>query len=206
MARSANIGRREILDRAMEEFWARGFRAASVDALVREIGTTRFSLYQEFGGKRGLFEAALDHYAEHVVTRVLAPMTDPAAGLAGIERYFDDILTRAEREGRLGRGCLMTNTMAELGDADRKIRRRTQAHFDRVTATFQAALERARARREIRGTARDLSALAVGFATLAQGVGACARSGIEAKSRRRSVRGMLAQVRRPRSGEPVAAS
>ena len=206
MARAANLARREVLDRAVEEFWRRGFRAASIDALVREIGTTRFSLYREFGGKDGLFEAALDHYAEHVVTRVLAPMTDTKSGLAGIARYFDDIIGSAERDGRLGRGCLMTNTMAELGEDDRRSNKRTKAHFERVTATFEAALSRARQRGEIAESVGDLAGLAFGFATFAQGVWACARSGIEAKTLRRSVRSMLRAIRRSPSGEPVSAA
>jgi TetR/AcrR family transcriptional repressor of nem operon len=195
MPRPSNLDRREILDRAMHEFWSRGFRASSVDTLVREIGTTRFSLYQEFGGKAGLFEAALDHYAENVVTEVLRPMTDPSTGIAGIQKYFDDIITRADRDDRLARGCLMTNTMTEVGASNRRIRKRTQAHFDRVARTFERALSRARERGELGDADGDLAVASIGLATFAQGVWACARGGVDARSLRRSVRAMIGRLR-----------
>lgn len=208
MPRPANLDRRDVLERAMHLFWERGYRALSMDALVREIGTTRFSLYREFGGKHGLFEATLDHYADHVVGDVLRPMTDTDAGLDGIARYFDDIFRDAGRRGRLARGCLMTNTMTEVGDADRGIRRRTEAHFRRVACAFERALGRARSRGELRAEAVDLHAWSVHLATFAQGVWACARSGLRAAQLRAAVRAFLDSVRaaspRSRKGQHAA--
>ncbi len=179
MPRPANVTRQQILDRATEEFWSRGYRAASMDSLIRAIGTTKASVYAEFGDKDGLFEAVLDHYAGHVVTAALRPLSDPLTGLAGIERYFHDLVLRAPA-GQLRRGCLMTTTMTELGEANPRFAHRTRAHLDRVTQAFFGALSRARDRGELAPTVTDLSAAAAGLTTLAQGAWASARSGTDA--------------------------
>jgi TetR/AcrR family transcriptional repressor of nem operon len=194
MPRPSNLPRDEILERAMREFWARGFRSASMDALVREIGTTRFSLYRQFGGKKGLFEAALDHYSGSVVTGVLRPMANVAAGIAGIEKYFDRAISTLERAGRLSDGCLMTNTMTEVGGSDRRIHERTRAHFDRVARMFAGALGCARERGELADPI-EIGAWSIALATFAQGIWASARSGVSARELRRAVRAMLRTIR-----------
>jgi TetR/AcrR family transcriptional repressor of nem operon len=172
------VSREQILDRATEEFWTRGYRAASMNSLVRAIGATKASVYAEFGDKDGLFEAVLDHYAGHIVSEALRPLGDPLTGLAGIERYFLDLVVHAPT-GQLQRGCLMTTTMTELGEADRRFADRTRAHLDRVAEAFFGALCRARDRGELARTVTDLPAAAAGLTTLAQGVWASARSGAD---------------------------
>jgi TetR/AcrR family transcriptional repressor of nem operon len=172
-----------------------------MDSLVREIGTTRFSLYREFGGKKGLFEAALDHYSSSVVTGVLRPMAKTATGLAGIEKYFEGAISDLEREGRLSDGCLMTNTMTEVGGSDRRIRKRTRAHFDRVAGMFAQALRSASERGELAGHVEhvehvEIDAWSIALATFAQGIWASARSGVTARELRRAVRAMLGTIRR----------
>lgn len=179
MARPANVSRDQILDRATMEFWSRGYRAASMDLLVQAAGATKASVYAEFGGKDGLFEAVLDYYAERVVTDALRPMSDPSTGLAGIERYFRDLILHAPT-GQLHRGCLMTTTMIEFGETDRRFAQRTQAHLDRVNQAFFGALSRAQDRGELAQTVTDLAAAAAGLTAFAQGVWASARSGVGA--------------------------
>ena len=57
----------------------------------------------------------------------------------GIEKYFHGAISDLERAGRLSDGCLMTNTMTEVGGSDRRIHKRTRAHFDRVGRMFAQA-------------------------------------------------------------------
>lgn len=176
MARPANLTREQILSRATQEFWEQGYRAASIDSLVQAIGTTKASVYAEFGSKDGLFEAVLDHYAERVVTDALRPMSDPTEGLAGIERYFRDLILDAPT-GQLQRGCLMTTTMVEFAEGHPRFVRRTRAHLKRVNNAFLSALSRARDQGELAPTVGDLAAAADGLTSFAQGVWVSARSG-----------------------------
>lgn len=49
----------DVADAAMQVFWRRGYAATSVQDLVDGTGLGRGSLYNAFGSKQGLYEAAL---------------------------------------------------------------------------------------------------------------------------------------------------
>ena len=52
----------------MRQFWERGYRATSVDDLVRATGVKPGSLYSAFpGGKHALLMGSLDRYSRLVV-------------------------------------------------------------------------------------------------------------------------------------------
>ena len=59
----------EVLDRALEVFWARGYEGATLPELTRAMGINRPSLYAAFGNKEELFHKALHRYqtGAHVV-------------------------------------------------------------------------------------------------------------------------------------------
>ncbi len=59
MARPREFDRDQVVDRAVDVFWRKGFEATSIRDLVEATGLNRGSLYNTFGDKAGLFEAAL---------------------------------------------------------------------------------------------------------------------------------------------------
>ena len=52
----------EVLEAAMEAFWANGYEATSLSQLMEATGLHKGSLYQAFGDKHSLFLAALERY------------------------------------------------------------------------------------------------------------------------------------------------
>ena len=62
----------EALDRAVEMFWADGFKGVDVDRIARAVGVTKPSLYRLFGDKSALFLHALQRYGETVGAAPLA--------------------------------------------------------------------------------------------------------------------------------------
>ena len=54
----------QVLDRAVDCFWLRGYEATSVRDLADRMGIGGTSLYNAYGDKRALFIAALARYAE----------------------------------------------------------------------------------------------------------------------------------------------
>lgn len=53
--------RARLLQAGLEAFGEEGFDASSEDAIARRADLTRGALQYQFGSKKGLFEAALDH-------------------------------------------------------------------------------------------------------------------------------------------------
>lgn len=53
---------KEVLEKALNLFWKKGYYATSIQDLVTCLGINRASLYDTFGSKRKLFERAFLHY------------------------------------------------------------------------------------------------------------------------------------------------
>ena len=166
----------------MHAFWESGY-GLSVDTLVAKLGTTRFALYSQFGSKQGLFERALERYARAVVAPNLGGLA-PGSGRAGLEAYFERALSEAEARGWRTRGCLMANTMVELGVSEPRIASQTRAHFQRLRRAFARALDGARPGADARRRAAALAAFA-------QGLFVSARAGVSLAALRDAVSAQL---------------
>ncbi|MEL7378280.1 MAG: helix-turn-helix domain-containing protein, partial [Bacteroidota bacterium] len=54
----------EVLDKARDLFWERGYHATSISDLEKALGLSRSSLYNSFGGKRALYDLTLARYRD----------------------------------------------------------------------------------------------------------------------------------------------
>ena len=138
MARPKQYDREQVLDQAMRVFWARGYEATSISDLVEALGINRFSLYESFGDKRGLFLAALERYGERVFARSLLELEGDELGLAAIERYFAGMIRWAQGP-MVKQGCLLINTAAEQAGHDRTVRGHIQRQMARVEQEIEIA-------------------------------------------------------------------
>lgn len=162
-----------VLDRAMQLFWSRGYAATSIEQLVARMGIQRGSLYATFGDKRALFFAAIERYDRVVTSRLLATLDDQASGRAAIERFFRLKVALATAPRR-PRGCLVTNSAAELASRDPETGTRVGAVLARIEAAFRRAVVRAQKAGEIdpgrsaRALARFLTSSAQGLSVMAK--------------------------------------
>lgn len=169
MPRPREFELEEVLDSVMRQFWERGYRATSVDDLVRATGVKPGSLYTAFpGGKRALFMGSLDRYSKLIVPSKLGELEDPGASVAQVRAYFDglvqDLLTP---EGR--QGCLLVNSAVESAATDPEVAAVVRGHLARLERCFAAALRTAVRRGEIPdGT--DPAARAKGLVATSQGL------------------------------------
>jgi AcrR family transcriptional regulator len=133
-----------VLEAARDLFWERGYEATSITELEQRTGLNRSSLYQEFGNKHQLFEAALECYADRVIANVLTVLRDDTRpGLDSVIALFRQHAQLFVRAPVNVRGCLLVNTTAELAARDERVRPAAAAYRDRLRADFTAALTRA---------------------------------------------------------------
>lgn len=97
---------------AREVFWRRGYEAAAIPELEAATGLRRSSLYNTFGSKRGLFDAAVRSYLQEVIAPRLRPMTgDDVDGEAVVDYLRGVKSALADPDAAAGRyGCLLMNT------------------------------------------------------------------------------------------------
>jgi AcrR family transcriptional regulator len=149
MARSREFDRNEALDKAMRLFWRKGYAETSVRDLVEHTGVAHAGLYSAFGGKRELYQAALDLYDATYGNFLLGPMEEPDAGRAAIEHFFETILY-AVKTKQFGDGCFMCNTAVEFGNEGEDIVSKSRENLERMNSAFQNALRNAHVRGEVR--------------------------------------------------------
>ena len=174
MAGVKHYDRVELLDRAIELFRRNGFTATSTADLVGELGVNRKSMYAEFGSKQGLFEASLERYDQHHLSRVLAPLEAPEAGADAIREAFAGYAA-ASRGWARGRGCLLCNTAVERAALDPGARRHVDAYIERLTRAFRHALDNARRAGDLNPTV-DLEELSAFLTVSLIGVAAMIRA------------------------------
>jgi TetR/AcrR family transcriptional repressor of nem operon len=163
-----------VLDRAMQAFWSRGYEATSIQHLVDRMGIQRGSLYDTFGDKRALFFAAIDRYDRVVTAKLLAALDESASGRDAIRRFFRLKVELAMEPGR-PRGCLVTNSAAELASRDRGTATKVGAVLTKIEASFNRAVVRAQKAGEIDPT-RNARALARFLTSSAQGLSVMAKT------------------------------
>jgi TetR/AcrR family transcriptional regulator, transcriptional repressor for nem operon len=174
MPRPKEFERDVVLDRAMRVFWSRGYEATSIQHLVDRMGIQRGSLYDTFGDKRALFFAAIERYDRVVTAKLMAALDEPASGKDAIGKFFRLKVELALESGR-PRGCLVTNSAAELASRDRGAATRVGGVLTKIEAAFQRAVVRAQKAGEI-DASRNSRALARFLTSSAQGLSVMAKT------------------------------
>lgn len=174
----------------MRHFWRHGYEASSMSALIEATGSNRTEIYDSYKNKAGLFRACLEAYSWSVVDPAFARVEADGAGLEEIKAFFEHQISLAETSGLPGPGCLMANTMVEIGPHDPAIREVVSAHFQRLNAGFRNALKNAARPRH----AQRLDVLAEFMAMFAQGLWSHSRIVSSAAPLRRMAGVMLAFV------------
>lgn len=158
MGRPREFDSDAVLERAMQAFWAKGFKATSLDDLCAATGLSRSSLYAAFGGKRALLHKSLDRYEEQGTARIGAALARPVPVREAIAGFVGDLIDRiVAGPGR--RGCFIGNCAAELARQDRATAARVRLSLERIEGLFRDALARARSLGEISANS-DIHALA----------------------------------------------
>ncbi|WP_363324446.1 TetR/AcrR family transcriptional regulator [uncultured Roseibium sp.] len=172
MPRPKSHLRNTLVENAMRQFWVYGYEATSMDDLVRATGVGRGAIYSDFGGKKDLFLACLSHFQDASVTPALAIVEAEGSGIEAIATYLKGGVVRIKEIGFPGRGCLMGNTLTELGPHDDEIAKVVRAHYDRLTDGFARALAN---EIDVPPTQMEIRELAGFLAVSVQGLWAYAR-------------------------------
>ena len=158
MARQKEFDRDEVLHRAMELFWMRGYEGTSIQDLVKYMGINRQSIYDTFGDKHTLFLQSLDRYREIQSRKVFDVLERPGSVKKNLRQLFEEVVAKAlSAEGR--RGCFVGNSMSELAGRCKATANRTCNSVASAERIFRRALERGREQGEL-PRVRDTRAVA----------------------------------------------
>lgn len=149
------------LEAAMVQFWESGFEGSSMQNLVDRMGISRQSLYDTYGNKRELFEAALKKYRAEIIEPKLAQLSDTSRSPTElIIRHLESI---ADGSDRMPVGCLVVRTATEIPVEDAEIGRLLEDCVKMAMHAIQQVIERGQRSGEFDHgrSSRDLAATVI---------------------------------------------
>jgi len=137
----------QVLTRAMELFWARGYERLGMRELLAELGISRQSLYDTFGSKRGLFLRTIQHYRSTQLSQALALLQregSPLENVKAVLRFFEELAF-----DQRSRGCLVANSLVEIDPGDEELSALLGETLEMLRAALERTLVEAQARGEL---------------------------------------------------------
>lgn len=180
MGRPVEFDRDVVLERAMQVFWAKGYKATSLQDLLQAMNLSKSSFYQTFFSKHQLFQQSINHYRDYMTRDMLNSLQQAESGRKFIEENFRSIAAEAhEPPGQLG--CFVMNSANEFAQQDPVIAdlvARGIVQFERV---FLAAVKRAQVEGDI-AAEKNAQALARYLVSSRSGLKTIAKAGASQKS------------------------
>lgn len=131
------------IDVAAELFRTEGFERASIEDVVRATGFNRYALYQAFGGKRELYEAALDRFHDQMMTDLRDRLSEPGVDpLVALRDHFVAPLQDMIRDNDAP-GSLLCQAAFEVAPSCDAMKARVTGYLDEKSAVITEALQRA---------------------------------------------------------------
>jgi TetR/AcrR family transcriptional repressor of nem operon len=167
MSRPREFAEPDVLQKATEVFWKKGYHAASMQDLVDGMGINRASLYATFGDKHQLYIRCLQTYRDalHQAMTTLTVRRRPVRErLSILFRY----LVKEAVQDTDRKGCLLANAALERGSEDPDTLREVRLHLDFTESLFRALLDEGQRSGEL-STDRPVADLARYLMTLLAG-------------------------------------
>ncbi len=162
----------EALRAAMGAFWKNGFARASMADIEEATGVGRQSLYNAIGSKETIFTRALELYADEEMAPAFAALQGSGTPLERVRAAL--VAMRASLTEGECRGCLMIQTISEVGGSDSPLAALIRARIQMFEGMYHGVLEEARRAGELpdgtdtRALTRLIMASTAGMALLAR--------------------------------------
>ncbi len=148
MARKPTFDRDEIITRARDLFWRKGFHATSLKDLEAALELKPGSIYAAFHSKEALFAEALMDYAKTSGGDLEAALQATDSPLNSLVAHARSLGTLCDAE-RPSQACMLVKTILEHPDKDAPARQLAERLIEEAGARFIAGFRAAQAKGEI---------------------------------------------------------
>ena len=143
MARKKEFDEDELLEKALNLFWKKGYHATSAQDLVDSLGINRSSLYNTYTDKRTLFIKSLKRYQQQRTGLMISTLQQSQHIGETIKQIFNNIIDE-DMADSMKKGCFMVNTAVELSMQDAEINDIVNANNQSVEDALVASIEKGR--------------------------------------------------------------
>lgn len=117
MSKQARFDRDEVIEKAKNLYWQKGYHATSMRNLQDVVDMRPGSIYAAFGSKDNLFKEALKRYAEESSEQLALCIADAPTVLAGLKQFIRNA-TISNKDSMPSGMCMIVKTVGELTQGD----------------------------------------------------------------------------------------
>lgn len=183
MPRKPNYDRDELIERARDLFWQRGWAGTSLKDLEAALQMKPGSFYAAFGSKDALFALAMEKYAADGLERLKA-LAGEHGPLKALQHFPEMVVENAAAPAK---ACMLSKTLLELHAHGHPLAENANLHLLRMEAQFAELFLQAQSAGDIDG-AHDPEMLARRYQSDLLGLRVSAeRKGVDARAIAREI-------------------
>jgi AcrR family transcriptional regulator len=134
----AQFDRNEVINNAIQLFWKNGFSGSSIQQVTERTGLKPGSIYLAFGSKEGLFQNALDSYAQKSIKDIRQVLNNAEDVDAGICLLFEKLIEETMSSEYCS--CFLIKTQLELAAEGNLLFRLASEKLKEIEAVYRSYL------------------------------------------------------------------
>ncbi len=141
MARVLHHSYNDLIEKAQEIFWLKGYKGVSVKELSEHLEVSQSVLYNKYS-KEMLFTGSLDFYTTTYSDPFLKQLRETTEGLESLKLFFYELIA-ALLNKTFPKSCLMVNTIVELRNENQEVVHRYDDYLEALKNSYLVVLEKA---------------------------------------------------------------
>lgn len=158
MARTKDFDENEVLTKAIQLFWHKGYNGTSMQDLVYGLGISRSSLYDTYTDKHTLFIKALESYQNTGAGKIQAIIDNSGSAKETVKRLLGFAINELLGD-KQHKGCFMVNAEVEVAPHDAEVNNLVCKNDQQMEDAFFQVIQKGKDSGEIKNR-QDARALA----------------------------------------------
>ena len=131
-----------VIAKGIDLFWGKGFHNLGVDEICRETGMTKGAFYNAFKSKEQFLLTTLEAYGDLIETHLGSQLQKGnTKAFTKLKRLYKSMLESQEENNF--KGCLVNNTMSEMGALNQTVSNLTAIQFERFVKAIEPTVREA---------------------------------------------------------------
>lgn len=136
----AQFNRSEVIEKSTELFWKNGFKASSMEQVVKATGLQPGSIYYSFGNKQALYRESLENYARKRMAAMHRVLDEAPSVGEGICKILESAVAESVQEDYCS--CFLVKTRLELAAEKNDLYEYASSKLNEVEGLIESYLKK----------------------------------------------------------------
>lgn len=149
MTTNAKYDRQDVVQKATNLFWEKGYNATSMRNLQEAVDLRPGSIYSGFGNKEGLFKETLQNYANKSVETLKSFSEIHDSPLEALQAFITSVVSVSKSPHVPSNMCMLVKTISELTEDNAELVAEAQRLLANMETEFTDLFSQAQIRGEL---------------------------------------------------------